>query len=59
MAMGKSGLTTIIEHINNDIFEEEMLNQLPLDVQEISQAQIDLEKAKLTARTDIGKARIE
>lgn len=36
-----------------------MLNQLPLYVQEMSPAEIELEKVKLTARTELEKARIE
>lgn len=52
-AMRKVILVRLIaeDMIDNEIFEEEILNQLPVDVQEISQAQIEPEKDKLTART--------
>lgn len=49
-AMRKSNLVrTIAEHmVYINIFEEEILNQLLIDVQEMYQAQIELEKASLT-----------
>lgn len=59
--MIKASLVKVIaEHmVNNDIFEDEILNQLLVDVQEMSQAQFELEKAKIDVRTELEKACIE
>lgn len=46
---------TISEHMeDNNIFEEEILSQLPIDVEVMSRAQIELEKARIAARAEIG-----
>lgn len=60
-AMRKAILMRIraVHIVNNDIFEEEILNQLSIDVREMSQAQIELVKTKIYATTEIEKTRIE
>lgn len=59
--MRKLSLVRIIaEHIvDNDISEEGMLSQLPVDIQEMYQIQIELKKARIVVRAEIEKAHIE
>lgn len=45
--------------LNNDIFEEEMLSQLQMVIQELTFTQVKLKKARTAARTVIDNARIE
>lgn len=48
-----------MDHIvDNDISEEDVLSQLPIDIQEIYQPQIELEKVRIAARAEIEKAHI-
>lgn len=50
---------TIVEHIvDNDISEEDVLSQLPIDKQEMYQPQIELEKVRIAARAEIKAAHI-
>lgn len=49
----------IAEHlVDNDVFEEETLSQLQVDIQDLTPNQLELEKAKIkiAARAEIEKA---
>lgn len=60
-AMRKASLVrVIVEHmVDDDISEEEILNQLPADVREMTLAEMELVEAKIEVRTELETARIE
>ena len=45
--------------IDKQIFEEETLDNLPMEVEGMSEAQLELEKAKIQAKLELEKAQIE
>lgn len=53
-------IKVIAEHVvDNDVFEEDMLQQVQMDTQELTPTKLKLEKARIAACVVIDKARIE
>lgn len=58
--MRKANIVKVIaEMVDNDVFEEEMLEQVQVDTQELTPTKLKLQKARIAARVVIDKAQIE